>query len=241
MYYRRRTMPALRKTLSNSTLKVALQLAVAILFCLAFTTLSLYLAYRIPKSEGQTTAAWFQGVGSVGAILLAVLIAAYQARASRVETERAQNLVDSAKKKGVLAVASAASEHAARIGKAMSTDEPRSLLYEVYDQSIIEGMVGALSAAPVYELGDPKAVSAVIKMRDQFVFLGRAMETFIAGPWNHPFIGPKLKQGAADPTPEYQHIYRDLAESAEKTLARNARDRTESIQSAYNELQLALK
>jgi hypothetical protein len=109
--------------MGTSTLKLALQLAVAVLSCLALTALSLYLAYRIPSSEGQTAAAWFQAVGSVAAISFAVLIAAYQARASREETERAQILGDSAKKKGVLAVAAAANEHAERIGKAMSSDE----------------------------------------------------------------------------------------------------------------------
>lgn len=226
--------------MKNTRLHTSLLLALAILSCLALIDLSLYFAYKIPKEDSQTAAAWFQGVGSVGAIFFAIVIAAYQARASRMETERTQHLVDGARKKGILAVATAANHHAELIGDAMSKNEPRYHLYQVYDQSIIDGMVGALSAAPVYELGDAKAVAAVIRMRDQFVFLGQAMEIFIAGPWKHKHIGPMLEKNLADPTPEYKKAYEDMAERTEIQLAKNARDRTESIQTAFKEIEAAL-
>lgn len=218
-----------------------LYLVSSVLCCLALISVSLFLAYKIPKEDSQTAAAWFQGVGSVAAIFIAILIAAYQARASRLETERTQHLTDRARKRGVLAVAIAANHHAELIGDAMSKSEPRYHLYQVYDRSIIDGMVGALSAAPVYELGDAKAVAAVIKMRDQFVFLGQAMETFIAGPWKDPLIGPMLENGFADSTPGYRKAYQEVAEGTEIQFAKNAIARTESIQAAFKEIEIALR
>ncbi|MEN2672434.1 hypothetical protein [Herbaspirillum huttiense] len=241
MYYRQKISPQVHEKMKNAQFQTTLFLVCAALVCLALIDLSLYLAYKIPKEDSQTAAAWFQGVGSVAAIFIAIAIAAYQASASRKETERTQHLVDGARKRGVLAVAAAANHHAELIGAAMSQTEPRYHLYQVYDRSIIDGMVGALSAAPVYELGEAKAVAAVIKMRDQFVFLGQAIEAFIAGPWKDPHIGPMLEKGFADPTPGYRKAYKDAAENAEIQFAKNAIARTESIQAAFKEIQTALR
>lgn len=218
----------------------ALALLGAVIALLLLATLSLFLAYKIPQSDGQTAAAWFQAVGSVAAILFAVLIAKYQAHALKSETERAQRLVEAGRRNGILAVAAAANSRATVIGEALSSDAPRMQLYSAYDRSIIDGMVAALSAAPVYELGDPVAVTALIKMRDQFIFLGESVDTFIAGPWKHPDIAPTLIKGCADPDPKFRKAYQDMADSSQKQFAKNALDRVASIQCAFSELSTSL-
>lgn len=181
-------------------------------------------------------AGWIQAIGTVVAIIAAFLIAEHQSKSSLKTIVNAQKLAEDFKKNGTLAVVRAAKTHATNIGNAIVPESPLQI-YEVYDRSIIDGLVSALSAAPLYELGSTNAVVALLALRDQFVFLGNAVDTYIAGPWKHEHIGPMLESlDSGGYVSERAKAY----DSASLQLGNNVKQRVEYIHSRCEVIELAL-
>lgn len=193
--------------------------------------------YSDNSTQGQTAAAWFQAIGSVLAIFAAFDIAERQSKASREAIKEEQRLTERFKKNGTLAVVRAAKTHATSIGEAMKTPQPSLALYQVYDKSIVNGIVGTLANAPVYELGSTEAVLALLSLRDQFVFLGNAVEKYLDGPWQDEQIGRLLQdlqmQG------EHAHVS-SVRKATEEQFSLNVQEKVTYIQSRCEMLENSL-
>ena len=98
----------------------------------------------------------------------------------------AHSIEKAGRRQSILAVAEAADEGVAQILEAIQAPDPRAALMLVYDRSIVDSIVNALSVVPAYEVGSPDAVLALLQLRDQFVFLGAVVQRFLDGPWKDP-------------------------------------------------------
>ncbi len=193
-------------------------------------------ALEIKGLESSEAAGWTQAIGSIAAVVAAYFIANHQSKSSLEAIANAQKLAENFKKNGTLAVVRAANTHATNIGNAVASDSPVQI-YEVYDKSIINGVVAALSAAPLYELGSTNAVIALLALRDQFVFLGNAVETYIAGPWQDEDIRRMLESlPAGGPANERAKAHNSVSQQ----YAKNVQDRVAYIHSRCDEIQIAL-
>jgi hypothetical protein len=172
------------------------KLGFGVLLTIAMTSaLSVVLWKIFPAgADGQTAAAWFQAMGSIAAIGGAFFIGERQAAAALESVIAAQAAQGIARQKSILAIAEAADEHAGRIGDAFSKDDIFFALMSVYDKTIINGVVGALGNAPAHEVGSRDGVMALLSLRDHFVFLGIAVEAFLARPLNHPELRKGIEE-----------------------------------------------
>jgi hypothetical protein len=130
--------------------------------------------------SNEPLATWFVALVSAMAVLVAVWVPIRQDKKTRKQ-----------KRSSILAVAEAAHAHAKSIVEAVDASDfltciPSLRLYEAYDQSIIESVSRALKGVPLHELGSREGVLAMLQMTDQIVFLGKAVETFRAGPNKDP-------------------------------------------------------
>ena len=174
--------------------------------------------------------AWIQAIGSVAAIVYAV-------RISRSSINHAA----SEKRKTIFAIAEAAHTHACNIRKVidvMAWNSANNIrIYEVYDKTIIEGVVKALQGVPMHELGSSKAVIAMLSLTDQMVFLGSSVEILLQGPERHPELGKTLKNSYRDDYEKRQ----ELAASGYSVLQYNVRVHLNKIDQDYEALKESLR
>jgi hypothetical protein len=178
-------------------------------------------------------AAWVQAGGTIVAIAAAIGIGWWQAKLARESVARAQLIADKARQSGIVAIAAAALEHAKTIGEVF--DKPANdiplALYSVYDRTIITGMARALTRVPVHDVGSGPGVMAFLSLRDQFVFLGKAIVTY------QTRVDPETAKTLSDlPGPQKQMLLADR----QAILARNIKDRVATIRQYYEALTLAI-
>lgn len=136
------------------------------------------------------------------------------------------------RRRSIVSVARAATEHARRIGDALDQGDPgHAMMYNVYDKTIVDGMVHALTNVPAHEVGSPDGVIALLALRDQFAFLGVQMEQYLAGPWKHEEIKRAIESCGDD-----QKAQSATIQSAEKVLEGNVRTRLKQIQRYHDDL-----
>ena len=104
-------------------------------------------------------------------------------------------------------------------------------LYDVYDKTIIDGIVRALTDIPIHEIGTRDAVLALLSLRDQYVFLGVAVQTFIAGPEGDTLLRRALDSVGTDTKAQIA-----LRKDQKALLARNVRQRVDWIGKQYRTL-----
>jgi hypothetical protein len=183
-------------------------------------------------------AAWVQAIGSICAIIAAVLISWAQSRLARESLTRSQLIADKARQSGILAIAEAALEHARRIDEAVSRTESGDAvaLSQVYDQTIIDGIVQALTAVPAQEVGSRDGVMALLSLRDQFRFLGVQVEKFLR-PWMDADINKELESlaGADD-----RDVRREFLRGSKVAFAKNVRLHLTAIRTAYAAMEGAI-
>lgn len=203
--------------------KVAATILIA---AICFFALAWFLSIRFPGDAGQNLAAWLQAVGSIGAILAAFLVGR-----QTIAEER------NGRRQSIVAVAGAAAEHARRIRDVLDlgNDPGHARMYNVYDKTIIDGMVHALTDAPAHEVGSPDGVIALLALRDQFVFLGVQMERYLAGPRKLEEI-----QSAIESCGDNRAVRDATIRDAEGVLENNVRGRLEQIQRHHDELAAAV-
>ncbi|WP_146744651.1 hypothetical protein [Herbaspirillum rubrisubalbicans] len=169
---------------------------------------------------------WIQAIGAVLALVVAILVP-YRQNKNSVRERRAS----------MLAVAEAAHTHAKKIRDAIDHSdfqqgEISHKIYDVYDKSIIVGVVGALQRVPLHELGSRDAVIAWLSMTDQMVFLGTSVDAFIAGPYQYPGLRESLENHAKhDPNPLEKR--RQLYAQNFNILAKNAKCHLDIIDLDY--------
>jgi hypothetical protein len=124
----------------------------------------------------EALATWVVALVTAGAVLVAVIVPLRQMRKERLERRRS-----------ILAVAEAAHTHARRIFEAVDATDRRTglpslALHDAYDRSIIDSVTHALRKVPLHELGTRDGVLALMRLTDQMIFLGRAVEDLKASP-----------------------------------------------------------
>ena len=124
-----------------------------------------------PHYKPELMASWVQAVGSVATIIGGVWGIRYQLE--RSERKRLES---------ILAVAEAAIDRVELVGRLMSTPDPRISLIRDFHQSMLDGVLTAFAGVPVHEVQSGKGVIALMALRDQLVFLGRAIALCIDGP-----------------------------------------------------------
>jgi hypothetical protein len=143
----------------------------------------------------------------------------------------AHSMERESRRQSILAVAEAAEERAQRIYTAMEDHENSAALYEVYDKTIIDGMVRALTDIPIHELGSRDAVLALLSLRDQYVFLGVAVVAFIEGAQGNALLQQALDSLGTDTKAQIA-----LRKDQKALLARNVRQRVDWIGKQYRSL-----
>lgn len=175
-------------------------------------------------------AGWVQAIGSISAIAGSFCIANKQSQDNITSIIKSQELASKSKRKGILAVVGVAKMHADNINNAIPEEVPLNI-YNVYDKTIINGIVEALSAAPLYEIDSPEAIGALLSLRDQFVFLGHQVDKYIAGPWNQKDMAKNLELLS---DPEYKNTRDNTLIAQKQVLIRNAKDRIQYIYKQIN-------
>jgi hypothetical protein len=141
-----------------------------------------------------------------------------------------------ARQKSILAIAEAGLARARQIGEAFA--RPGSLdivvvVYVIHHRTVIEGIVEALTNVPVHDIGSRDALVALLRLRDQFRFLGKSIQ-FFETPTKDPGMVKRLL--ALDETERQRYLT-----GRQPTLAKNVRDRLATIQRDYEALAQALK
>lgn len=191
-----------------------------------FFFLAWLLSRCFPGDAGENLAAWLQAVGSMGAILAAFLVGRQTITQER--DERRQSIV---------AVAGAAAEHARRIRVVLDQEDPgHAKMYNIYDKSIVDGIVHALTSAPAHDVGSPDGVIAFLALRDQCVFLGITMERYLDGPSRVPEFKGELE--SCGDNVEQQNI---VIEGQKLVLAHNVRIHLDQIERHYTALKEAVE
>jgi hypothetical protein len=169
-------------------------------------------------------AAWAQAVGSIGAIIAALIVVWLQPRAALKVRQRS-----------ILAIAEAGLARVQEIGGAFIHEDPftiSSTLSGVYHPTVIEGIVQALTDVPAHEIGSRDGVIALLSLRDQFTFLQKAIDTYIQ-PRNDPETAKELRS-------ESDEFGRERLRALKPILAKNVRTQLAAIQHHYASLRQAI-
>lgn len=209
---------------SNAALNLLYPLlALTLILILCF---GLHLSVKKSGLGSDSAAGWIQAIGAIAAIACSFLIANKQSKENIESIIKSQELSAKIKRKGILAVVGSAKLHATNIDAAVPEEIPFNI-YNVYDKTIINGVVETLSAAPLYEIDSPEAIGALISLRDQFVFLGRQVEDYLAGPWGNKDMA-RILEGLREP--EYKTQRDNYLISSKAVLAKNVKTRIKYIQ-----------
>jgi len=188
-----------------------------------------------PPDKSGDWSGWAQAVGSIVAIFGAFRISERQTRDAFASVANAQALADSAKRKSILAIAEAANDQVNNIDGIFSSKEIRANLSMAFHQSILDSMVGALSAVPFHEVGSRDGVLALLNIRDQFVFLGKSIEVFLDGPDKHSGFQENIK-GYEDNIA----TIRQIRETFSGVLAGNVKVHLREINESYKILEKSI-
>jgi hypothetical protein len=137
-----------------------------------------------------------------------------------------------ARRKRIMAIAAAGLMRAKRMGEGLARPGPidiSSLMYVFYNQSIIDGIVQALTSVPAPGSGSRDAAVALSSLRDQFRFLGTSIEIFDTPPTTKPATIQRLL--ALDEAKRREYLA-----GRQPILAKNVRDRVAIIQKDYEAL-----
>lgn len=187
--------------------------------------LGLYLSIKKSGLGSSDAAGWMQAIGAIFAIAGSFFIASNQAKENIKSIIKSQELAAKAKRNGILSVVAAAKLHIANIDAVIPEDVPVQI-YNVYDITMINGVVEALSTAPLYEIESPEAIAALLSLKDQFVFLGRQVEEYLAGPWRHKHMASTL-EGLREP--QYKSNLEKALVTSKKVLTNNVKQRIQYI------------
>ena len=195
--------------------------------------LAWFLWKAFPGGDGQTLAAWFQAVGSIAAIVVAFLVGREQSKTALLAVTEQQR----EKRASIVAIAGAGAEHARRIRDVLEQEDPgHAKMYNIYDKTIVAGMVHALTSAPAHDVGSSDGVIALLALRDQIAILGMHMEKYLAGPRKLEEFQSLLESCGDD-----REARRATIQRAEEVLKENVRTRLEQIQRFHDELAMAVE
>jgi hypothetical protein len=188
-----------------------------------------------PPDKSGDWAGWAQAIGSIVAIFGAFQISERQTRNAFASVANAQALADEKKRKSILAIAEAANDRANSIDRIFSSEGIRVNLSTAFHQSIIDSIIGALSAVPIHEIGSRDGVLALLDIRDQFVFLGKSIEIFLDGPDKHPDFQNNIKDYGED-----RVVIRQARESFSGVLAGNVTVHLRAINDSFKILEKSI-
>jgi hypothetical protein len=146
------------------------------------------------------------------------------------------DVTQKARQKSILATARAGLVRAKQLGEAIARPDPfgiADVLYVIYHQTIIDGIVQTLTSVAAQEIGSRDAVMALLSLRDQFRFLSTSVEIFETPTKDPGTVKRLLALGEAE--------RRRYLTARQPILAKNVRDRLATIQRDCEALGRALK
>jgi len=167
---------------------------------------------------------WVKACGAIGVLAAALRV-----------VWRQPDAVLKARRKRILAIAEAGRVRAKQIGEAVARPEPLDIpavLYVMYYQTVVDGIVQALTNVPPHEIGSRDALMALLSLRDQFRLLGTSMEIF-----ETPNKDPGTFKRLLALDDEERRLY--LA-GLQPRLAKNVRGSLAAIEKDYEALARAL-
>jgi hypothetical protein len=194
-------------------------------------------ALPVAPSGASNAPAWVQAVGAVVAIFASYFIGRKQAKAALIAVNEAHRKAEQSRRKCITAIAEAAQKQVQKIEESLSKGTPadvRFALFVSYDKSIVVSMGNAIGNVPFHDVGSSDGVIALLMMRDQFVFLGKAMQALVDGtqPGSDASVGFKAIE---DPVQrkEAEALWYDVK-------IRNARNHMGRIREHYTEFVSAM-
>lgn len=173
--------------------------------------------------------AWIQAIGSILALAIAISV-------SKISVNHAA----STRRKTIFAIAEAAHAHACNIRNAIDAMEwlkgNNTQIYTAYNKVVIDGIVKALQAVPMHELGSSKGVLAILSLTNQMVFLGTAVDSLLQGPYQHPGITKVLDSIDKND----RALRQEICATGFSTLQNNARLHLDQIDKDYSSLKESL-
>jgi hypothetical protein len=192
-----------------------------------------------PPNDSASAASWVQAVGSIAAIVIALRIGREQNKTALEAATNAQRFSENGRQRAVMAIVGAAHEFATSVRSAFAGEDVAYALLSVYDPKVVSHVVSALEVAPLTDVGSPDGVGALLSLRLQFVLLGNAVDTFVAGPWKHPHLGKNLADYESDASFDWQ-LLADLVASGTGVLKHNVHIHLDVIDADFSRLQRAI-
>lgn len=186
--------------------------------------------WKFPTNS-QEWAAWVQAIGSIAAIIGSLWVARSQNKASLERVMEAQRLAEESKRMAVFALGEAAVERVKPIKDALEQKDPRSALYRVHHSSVVHSLAGAISAAPIHELGSKEGILALLAIRDQLLFLEESIERL------HTNAGKLSKEDRQEWTQQEREKY---DQSFENTLRCNVKTNLVEIEKQFQALSASM-
>jgi hypothetical protein len=135
-------------------------------------------AHRWKGLSPSDWAAWVQAVGSIAAIVGAYFLGERQANATRIAAIELQDREKEQKRAAIFAICTAAKIRTDLVRNIFGAEYDEQLRMRHYDHSTIRSSIEAMTSVPVLEIGDARALSAFMDMRDQLGFMVKAIDQF---------------------------------------------------------------
>jgi len=187
---------------------------------------------------GQSLALWVQAIGSMAAILTSFWIFRRQSKQTIDAIDHAKKQEKREKLGCILATASAANDFAKITGEAIEKDPGIGLRFTFQD-AIIEGLVDALNAIQIHELGTSSGAMALISLRNEAVLLQQYVQIYIDGPNKLPGFPEMIESCKSDPG--FLQRVPELRREQTKLLIKNVQDRVENISKHYGEFKNSIE
>ncbi|HEY2781074.1 MAG TPA: hypothetical protein VGI90_09860 [Steroidobacteraceae bacterium] len=185
-------------------------------------------------------AAWVQAIVSAAAIIAAFIGIFLQGKWARQEAAKARHLERKSRLESVLAVAEAALSHVNNFDTAFAATNRLELsgkLYSVYHPRVVDTIVESLTAIPTYLIGSRDAVLALLRLRDQFRFLGESIIDYQSGIVS---MAELTKAAEMYPNPAERKQAREVADTTWKVLVGNVRNQLGHVRGIYVSLSDAI-
>jgi hypothetical protein len=136
--------------------------AYAALALIAVASLLTYELIPWATVNRQDWPAWVQAVGSIAAIVAAFFLGERQAAKARKDAIDIVRIELRNKKDAIVEICRAAKMRSDLVRDVFVTNFLPIGRYEVYDHKLIQGVIAGLESAPVYEIGNAKAINAFL-------------------------------------------------------------------------------
>lgn len=125
---------------------------------------------------GALDSGWAQAIGSIIAIFAAFFLGERQAQKARMDAIDLVRFELRNRKQSILEIARAAKLRSDLVRDVFVTDPDSLRRYAEYDHVLIEGVIVGLESAPIYEIGNARAINDFLEIKVQCRLLIKAID-----------------------------------------------------------------